>query len=153
MASIWEGSGRVWGVSWALLGALGLFFRRSKTYFFKALVQDGLQEAFWIDFGAVLGGFGEGFGRPKPLIFAVFSMKFFVLRTYRRPNKPPKSSFGAQKPSKMSPQIDFRAKKLHKMSPKSIKNIIAAFSRKICAPCRRLPPSQEADPFVTNPPR
>ena len=63
MASIWEGSGRVWGVSWALLGALGLFFRRSKTYFVKALVQDGLQEAFWIDFGAILGGFGEVLGR------------------------------------------------------------------------------------------
>ena len=63
MASIWEGSGRVWGVSWALLGALGLFFRRSKTYFFKALVQDGLQEAFWIDFGAILGGFREVLGR------------------------------------------------------------------------------------------
>ena len=45
------------------MGALGLFFRRSKTYFFKALVQDGLQEAFWIDFGAILGGFGEVLGR------------------------------------------------------------------------------------------
>ena len=33
--------------------------------------------------------------------------KFSVLRTYRRPNKPPKSSVGAQKPSKMSPQIHF----------------------------------------------
>ena len=63
MASIWEGSGRVWGVSWALLGALGLFFRRSKTYFFKALVQDGLQEAFWIDFETILGGFREVLGR------------------------------------------------------------------------------------------
>ena len=62
MASIWEGSGRVWGVSWALLGALGLFFRRSKTYFFKALVQDGLQEAFWIDFGWLLERFGGRFG-------------------------------------------------------------------------------------------
>ena len=29
-----------------------------------------------IDFGAVLGGFGEGFGRPKSLIFAHFSMFF-----------------------------------------------------------------------------
>ena len=27
------------------------------------LVQDGLQEAFWIDFGSILGGFGEGLGR------------------------------------------------------------------------------------------
>ena len=63
LASIWEGSGRVWGVSWVLLGALGLFFRPSKTYFFKALVQDGLQEAFWIDFGAILEEFWEVLGR------------------------------------------------------------------------------------------
>ena len=28
-----------------------------------------------IDFGCILGGFGEGFGRPKTSIFAVFSNK------------------------------------------------------------------------------
>ena len=68
MASIWEGSGRVWGVSGAPLGALGLFFRRSKTYFFKALVQDGLQEAFWVDFGWIL----EGFGRVLEAFWTIF---------------------------------------------------------------------------------
>ena len=29
-----------------------------------------------IDFGRILGGFGEGFGRPKSSIFAFFSMFF-----------------------------------------------------------------------------
>ena len=29
-----------------------------------------------LDFGSILGGFGEGFGRPKSLIFAYFSMFF-----------------------------------------------------------------------------
>ena len=44
-------------------------FGRSKASFFKALIQDRLQEAFWIDFGMILaglsqglGGFDEGFG-------------------------------------------------------------------------------------------
>ena len=40
-----------------------LFLKRSKTYFFKASVQDRLQEAFWIDFGDILGGFGKVLGR------------------------------------------------------------------------------------------
>ena len=64
----------VWGVSWALLGASWLVFGRSKSSFFSTWAQDGLQEAFWIDFGWTLGGFwedlggfGEGFGRiQKP---------------------------------------------------------------------------------------
>ena len=63
MASIWEGFGMVWRVFWALLGDSWAFFRRSKSSLFKAWVQDGLQEAFWIDFGRVLEGFGEGLGR------------------------------------------------------------------------------------------
>ena len=70
LASFWEGSGKVWGVSWALLGASWPFFGRSKSNFFLALVQDRLQEAFCIDFGSiwgrfwkVWGGFGECFGR------------------------------------------------------------------------------------------
>ena len=62
LGSIWEGSGSVCGVSWALLGPSWPFFGRSKASFFKALIQDRLQEAFWIDFGSILGGFGEGFG-------------------------------------------------------------------------------------------
>ena len=59
---IWGGSGRVLGVSWALLGASGLLFGRSEAIFLKAFIQDRLQEAFWIDFGSILGGFGEGLG-------------------------------------------------------------------------------------------
>ena len=78
LGSIWEGSGSVCGVSWALLGPSWPFFGRSKASFFKALIQDRLQEAFWIDFGRVWAGFGrvwrgiwehleafgQGFGSP-----------------------------------------------------------------------------------------
>ena len=53
----------VWGVSWALLGASWLVFGRSKSSFFSTWAQDGLQEAFWIDLGSILGGFGESLGR------------------------------------------------------------------------------------------
>ena len=67
---IWEGLGlhlgRVWDGLGTLLGALGrlwLIFWGWKSSFCKALVQDGLQEAFWIDFGAILGGFREVLGR------------------------------------------------------------------------------------------
>ena len=55
----------VWAVFWSLLGVLWSFFWCSKFNFFKALVQDGLQEAFWMDFGSLWEGFGtiwEGFG-------------------------------------------------------------------------------------------
>ena len=55
---------------WALLGAPGPFWGRSRWSFFKALVQNGLQEAFWIDFGRIWDGFarilkafGEGLGK------------------------------------------------------------------------------------------
>ena len=79
LGSIWEGSGKVWGVSWTLLGAAWLFFECSKTSFFTALAQDGLQEAFWIDLGCFLEGSGkvlgriwEGLGR----ILANFGMDF-----------------------------------------------------------------------------
>ena len=58
LGSIWEGSGRDQDVSWALLGASWPYFWHSKTTFFKALVQDKLQDAFWIDFGSILEGFG-----------------------------------------------------------------------------------------------
>ena len=38
---------------------------------------DAKLNVFWdIDFGRILGGFWEGFGMPKSLIFAVFSMFF-----------------------------------------------------------------------------
>ena len=56
------GFGTVWGLSWALLGASWLFFGRSKSGFVKGFVQDGLQEAFWIDFGSLWEGFGRVLG-------------------------------------------------------------------------------------------
>jgi len=79
LGSIWEGFGAVWGLFWALLGASGPFFGPSRSSFYKAWVQDGLQEGFWIDFGWLLEGFGrvwgriwEGLGR----ILANFGMDF-----------------------------------------------------------------------------
>ena len=69
MGSIWEEFGTVWGAFWALLGVSWLFLGCSKSSFFKAWAQDGLQEAFWVDlgsisegFGMIWGGFGEEFG-------------------------------------------------------------------------------------------
>ena len=71
LGSIWEGVGTVWGLSRVLLDASWPFWERPKPSFFQALGQDGLQEAFWLDFwsiweglGGVLGGFGEAFGAP-----------------------------------------------------------------------------------------
>ena len=61
--SIWEVFGTVWDVSWVLLGAFWSFHGRSKSNFWAALVQDGSQEASWIDLGSILEGFGQGFGR------------------------------------------------------------------------------------------
>ena len=58
-----EGVGTAWGPIWALLGAPGPFWGRSKWNFFKALVQNGLQEALWRDLGWVWGGFGTDFGK------------------------------------------------------------------------------------------
>ena len=65
---IWEGLGLHLGGLWEglgpLLGALGRFlavlWAFKNQLFLQALVQDRLQEAFWIDFGhfgRVLGGF------------------------------------------------------------------------------------------------
>ena len=75
MNSIWEGFGTLWAALWSLLGAFWRFFGRSKSYLVKALVQDGLQEAFWMDFrslweglGTVWEGFGEEFGRILGLL-------------------------------------------------------------------------------------
>ena len=63
LASIWAGFGAGWGLSWALLGASWAFFGPSKSSFVKGFVPDGFQEAFWIDFGSIWGGFWEGLGR------------------------------------------------------------------------------------------
>ena len=43
----------------------------------ESVKTDEKMNVFWdIDFGRILGGFWEGFGMPKSLIFAVFSMFF-----------------------------------------------------------------------------
>ena len=60
---IWERLGTVWGLSGPLLGDFCSYFERSKSSFFQAWLQDGLQEAFWVEFGRVLEGFGEDLGK------------------------------------------------------------------------------------------
>ena len=60
---VWDGFGTLWAVFWALSGALGVIFGHSKSFLFRALAQDGLQEASGINLGSILEGFGEGFGR------------------------------------------------------------------------------------------
>ena len=64
--AFWEGPGLhlggVWDCLGPLLGTLGRFlavFWAFKIKLFKALVQDRLQEAFWIDFGWILDGSGR----------------------------------------------------------------------------------------------
>ena len=65
---IWEGlglhfrsSGASLAHSWRALG----HFRASKLNFFKALVKDRLQNAIWIEFGSIWGGFGGNLIHPK----------------------------------------------------------------------------------------
>ena len=89
MGSIWEGVGTLWGLSRVLLDASWPFWERSKPSFFQALGQDGLQEAFWLDFwsiweglGGVLGRFGEAFGRGLEALgasWAIFWRSFWGL--------------------------------------------------------------------------
>ena len=63
----WEGLGLYLGEVWDALdrllatfaGAFWSFGACSKSYLLKTMVQDGLQEAFWMAFGSILGGFGE----------------------------------------------------------------------------------------------
>ena len=43
---------------WTLSNAFGRLFWPSNLNFYKALVQHGLQKAFWIDFGRAWGRFG-----------------------------------------------------------------------------------------------
>ena len=56
--SIWEGFGTLRAVMGPLLGAFWLLVGRSNSYLLKTWVQDGLQEAFWMAFESILGGFG-----------------------------------------------------------------------------------------------
>ena len=54
--------GEILDVFWTLSGAFGRSFWPSKPRFYKALVQQGLQEAFWKAFGSIFGGIWAGFG-------------------------------------------------------------------------------------------
>ena len=63
MGSIWERFGVVLGLLWVLLAASWPLFERSKSSFFQALAQNGLQEGFWMDFGSLWEGFGRVWGR------------------------------------------------------------------------------------------
>ena len=58
-----EGFETVLGFLWVLLAASWPFFKRSKSNFFQALAQNGLQEGFWMDFGSLWEGFGKVWGR------------------------------------------------------------------------------------------
>ena len=56
-------------------------------------------DVFWnLDFEGILGRFWEGFGRPKSLIFALFSM-FFRSRFWSAFRKAKKSTKNAKKPN------------------------------------------------------
>ena len=62
LGSVWGGFGALCGLFGALLAASGPFFWRLKPNFYKALVPNGPQEAFWMDSGAIWEGFGENLG-------------------------------------------------------------------------------------------
>ena len=74
LGSFVGGSGTVWGVSWALLGAFCRFFLRLKSICFATLVQHGLQEPVGADFGSVLGGSGKAWEG-----FWTFVIKFHLI--------------------------------------------------------------------------
>ena len=76
---IWEGLGlnlgRVWDALGRLLATLGrieAIFGRSKSYLFKALVQDELQEAFWMDFWSLWEDFGRVLGELWKRLEGIF---------------------------------------------------------------------------------
>ena len=67
---IWDGLGLHLGGGWDALGRLLDTLGRLWAIFWAfnielctALVQDGLQEGFWIDFGSILEGICEDLGR------------------------------------------------------------------------------------------
>ena len=67
LGGVWDSLGRLLDALRRLLAGFGVFWACSKWDFCKALVQDRLQEATWIDlgvdFGRVFGGVSERF-RP-----------------------------------------------------------------------------------------
>ena len=61
LRGVWDRLGRLLDALRRLLAGFGVFWACSKWDFCKALVQDRLQEATWIDLGSILEGFLEGF--------------------------------------------------------------------------------------------
>ena len=59
MGGLWDGLGRLLASFGRLLVVSWLF----KSNFLEALVQDGPQEASWIDLNSILEGFGKGLGK------------------------------------------------------------------------------------------
>ena len=59
----WAPLGRLLGTLGRLLGALGRLLAGLFDSISPKLVQDALQEAFWIDFGSIWGWFWEDLGR------------------------------------------------------------------------------------------
>ena len=109
LGSIWEGFGAVWGLFGAFLTLFSQFFGRSKSIIFRAWAQDGLQEAFWMDFGWILIGFGglwERFGK----VLAGFWLEFGIWPSFAQIL----SAFGktwpcCSKASKLDPRADPRS--------------------------------------------
>ena len=76
LGPIWGGFGTVLGLFWELLGASGTFFWCLEATFDKALVHDGLQEAFELDFGAS----GPQFWSPRASILEPLGFDFQASR-------------------------------------------------------------------------
>ena len=85
LGSFVGGSGTVWGVSWALLGAFCRFFLHLKSICFATLVQHGLQEPVGTDFGRVLGGSGRAWGRFLDLFYQISFNFWATERSWNRP--------------------------------------------------------------------
>ena len=59
MGRVWDNLGPLMATFGQLLAVLG----HSRSNFFQTLAQDGLQEAFWIDFGWISEGIWKDWGR------------------------------------------------------------------------------------------
>ena len=74
LGSIWEGFGAVLGFLWLLLAASWPLFERSKSSFFQALAQNGLQEGFWMDFGSLWEDFGKVLGGVEEKFWKILEL-------------------------------------------------------------------------------
>ena len=64
MGAVWGPLGRSWDALGHVLGALRGSLGRAWAPVGRLLGQDGLQKAFGVDSGSILGRFGEGLGGP-----------------------------------------------------------------------------------------